>query len=112
MHELRIKQYKSSTQHPESQGALESFYQTLKTMLKTYCQQYEKDWDDGLHLVLFAKRESVQKYLGFSQFELVFGNTVRGPLKLLQEKWLIETSYLNLLGYVSDFIEKLYNACK
>ena len=112
MHELGIRQYRSTAYHPESQGALERFHQTLKTMLKTYCYQYEKDWDEGVHLVLFAAREAVQESLGFSPFELVFGHTVRGPLKLLKEKWLTETSDLNLLDYVSDFKEKLYNACK
>ncbi|KAK3106188.1 hypothetical protein FSP39_014556 [Pinctada imbricata] len=112
MHELGIRQYKSSAYHPESQGALERFHQTLKTMMKTYCHQYEKDWDEGVHLVLFAAREAVQESLGFSPFELVFGHTVRGPLKLLKEKWLTETSDLNLLDYVSNFKEKLYNACK
>ena len=65
-----------------------------------------------MHLVLFAAREAVQESLGFSPFELVFCHTVRGPLKLLREKWLTETSDLNLLDYVSTFKERLYNACK
>lgn len=71
-----------------------------------------KDWYEGVHLVLFAAREAVQESLGFIHFELVFGHTVRGHLKLLKEKCLTETSDLNLLDYVSDFKEKLYNACK
>ena len=112
MHEMGIRQYKSSAYHPESQGALERFHQTLKTMMKTYCHQYDKDWDEGVHLVLFAAREAVQESLGFSPFELVFGHTVRGPLKLLKEKWLTETSDLNLLDYVSTFKQRLYNAYK
>ena len=33
MHELGIKQYRSSAYHPESQGALERFHQTLKNMI-------------------------------------------------------------------------------
>ena len=76
MHELEIKQYKSSAYHPESQGALERFHQTLKNMIRFYCSDTEKDWDDGIHLLLFAVRESVQESLGFSPFELVFGHTV------------------------------------
>ena len=106
MHEMGIRQYKSSAYHPESQGALERFHQTLKTIMKIYCHQYEKDWDEGVHLLLFAAREAVQESLGFSPFELVFGHTVRGPLKLLKEKWLTETSDLNLLDYVSTFKER------
>ena len=88
MHELKIKQFSSSAYHPESQGALERFHQTLKTMIKTYCFDTEKCWDKGIHLLLFAARESVQESLGFSSFELVFGHTVRGPLKLFKEKFL------------------------
>ena len=83
MYELGITQYKSSVYHPESQDALERFHQTLKNMIRSYCFNTEKAWDEGKHLLLFAVRESVQEALGFSPFELVFGHTVRGPLKLL-----------------------------
>ena len=78
MHELGIKQYRSSAYHPESQGALERFHQTLKNMIRSYCFDTEKDWDEGIHLSLFAVRES----FGFNPSELVIGHTVRRPLKL------------------------------
>ena len=63
--------------------------------------------------MLFAVRESVQESLGFSTFELVFGHSVRGPLKLVKEKLLSErpTSF-NLLNYDSDFKLKLSKACE
>jgi RNase H-like domain found in reverse transcriptase/Reverse transcriptase (RNA-dependent DNA polymerase)/Integrase zinc binding domain/Integrase core domain len=113
MYELGIKQYKSSAYHPESQGALERFHQTLKNMIRSYCFDSEKDWDEGIHLLLFAVRESVQDSLGFSPFELVFGHTVRGPLKLMKEKFLsTDSSPLNLLQYVSNFRQKLSSACE
>ena len=50
-------------------------------MLKTFCLEIESDWDEGVPLALFAVREVVQESLGFSPAELVFGHTVRGPLK-------------------------------
>ena len=113
MHELGIKQYRSSAYHPESQGALERFHQTLKNMIRSYCFDTEKDWDEGIHLLLFAVRESVQESLGFSPFELVFGHSVRGPLKLLKEKFLSnDETPLNLLQYVSDFRNRLFRACE
>lgn len=112
MHELKIKQYKSTAYHPESQGALERFHQTLK-MMRTYCLETEKNWDDGVHLLLFAARESVQESLGFSPFELVFGHTVRGPLNLLKEKLLSDSgNSFDLSQYVSDFRTKLSKACE
>ena len=113
MHELGIKQYRSSAYHPESQGALERFHQTLKNMIRSYCFDTEKDWDEGIHLLLFAVRESVQESLGFSPFELLFGHSVRGPLKLLKEKFLSnDETPLNLLQYVSDFRNRLSRACE
>ena len=72
MCELGIHQYNASAYHPASQGAIERFNQTLKNMLITYCHQTGKDWDEGVHLLLFDVRDSVQESLGFSVFELVF----------------------------------------
>ena len=113
MHELGIKQYRSSAYHLGSQGALERFHQTLKNMIRSYCFETEKDWDEGIHLLLFAVRKPVQESLGFSPFELVFGHTVRGPLKLLKKKFLSQVDTpLNLLQYVSDFQSKLLTACE
>ena len=81
-------------------------------MIRSYCLDTDKNWDEGIHLLLFAVRESVQESLGFSPFELVFGHTVRGPLKLLKEKFLSEDDpKLNLLDYVSDFRHRLSSAC-
>lgn len=79
--ELRVEHQISSAYHPESQGALERFHQTLKSMLRTYCVETGKDWVDGLHLLMLAIRSTVQESLGFSPAELVFGHTVRGPLR-------------------------------
>lgn len=59
VYQLGIKQITSSAYHPESQGTLERFHSTLKTMIRTYCFENEKDWDEGVHLLLFAARESV-----------------------------------------------------
>ena len=110
MYELGIKQFTSSAYHPQSQGALERFHQTLKSMLRTYCYEQDKDWDEGIHLLLFAAREAVQESLGFSPFELVFGREVRGPLKLLKESWLDEDHQVNLLEQVTQLRQRMMRA--
>lgn len=43
-----IKHIMSSPYHPESQGALERFHQTLKSMLRKHCHGSQKDWDGGI----------------------------------------------------------------
>ena len=110
MERLGIRHAVSSAYHPQSQGALERYHQTLKNILRTYCFEHSDDWDRGIPFALFATREAVQESLGFSPFELVFGHTVRGPLKLLQETWLSSTEDTGLLAYVENFKNRLYNA--
>ena len=69
-------------------------------MMRSYCCDTEKDWDEGIHLLLFAVREPVQESLCFSTFDLIFGNTVHGPLKILKEKFLSqEDTHLNMSTY-------------
>lgn len=106
--QLKIERNVASAYHPESQGALERFHQTLKSMLRIYCLELGKDWEEGVPWLVFAYREAVQESLGFSPAELVFAHTVRGPLALLKEKWLNDSPQHNLLNYVSsapDYIE-------
>ena len=111
--ELGIEQIKSTAYHPETQGALERFHQTLKNMIRCYCEQNDKDWDEGIPLLLFGAREVVQESLGFSPFELVFGRDVRGPLKLLRETVLDDQEEPNdILTYTTLLKERLQNACR
>ena len=112
MYQLGINHYTSSAYHPQSQGALERYHQTLKTMIKKFCLENDKDWDEGIHMLLFATREVVQESLGFSPFELVFGHTVRGPLKMVKEEWLKENPSHNVLDFVSEVKYKLHKACE
>ncbi|XP_071956866.1 KRAB-A domain-containing protein 2-like [Antedon mediterranea] len=104
LEQLCVTHIRSSAYHPQSQGALERFHQTHKNMIKTYCFQCEKEWDEGVPLLLFAVRETVQESLGFSPFELVYGHSVRGPLKIVKERLLgnAEES-VSILEYVSEF---------
>ncbi|KAL6471399.1 hypothetical protein MHYP_G00200490 [Metynnis hypsauchen] len=110
MSELKVKHQVSSAYHPESQGALERFHQTFKTMLRSYCLEVGKDWDEGIPLLLFALRDKVQESTGFSPNALVFGRSVRGPLKLLYEQWLASPSTHSsdtVDNYVSNLREHL-----
>ena len=115
MKELGIKHIMATAYRPQSQGALERYHQTLKNMIKKYCLESEKDWDQGIHMLLFATREVVQESLGFSPFELVFGHTVRGPLQTIKEQWLGAEGRQtdeNILDHVKTFRYQLYKAGK
>lgn len=104
---LGVRQYRSTAYHPESQGAVERFHQTLKTMCRSFVLETGKDWDEGIHLLLFAIRDSVQESLGFTPFQLVYGHEVRGPLKALKECFLDESAAMPLAAYVKRFRERM-----
>ncbi len=48
MQQLKVKYNISRANHPQSQGGLERFHQTLKSNLRLYCVQLDCDWEDGL----------------------------------------------------------------
>ena len=63
MHELGIKQYRSSAYHPESQCALERFHQALKNMIRSYCFDTERD---GMKVYTFYFLQFVNLYRSLS----------------------------------------------
>ncbi len=77
----------SSAHHSQSQGALEQHHQTLKTMLRTFCLDNDKDWDEAVPYVMFVVQEEPTKSLGLLPNHLVFGHHVRGPLDVVRDPW-------------------------
>ncbi|XP_068236908.1 uncharacterized protein [Palaemon carinicauda] len=73
--ELNIKQTLSSAYRPESQGALERWHQTFKSMLRKLCVESQLEWEEGINFLLFAIREVPHESLGFSPYEMLFGRT-------------------------------------
>lgn len=105
---LNIQHNISSAYHPESQGALERYHQTLKSMICAYCFELVRDWEEGIPWLLFASREVVQESMGFSPAELVFGHRPQGPLPMLNEKWLGDVKQTSFPEYVTKFRTRLY----
>ena len=105
--ELNIEQIFGVAYRPQTQGAIERFHSTLKSTIKKYIFENEKDWSEGLPFLLFAVRSSVHDSLGYSPNELVFGHNVRGPLGLFKEQCLSEPKTTNILDYVVKMRERL-----
>ena len=88
---LSMKQLTSTPYHPICNGLVERFNDTLKQMLKRLCADEPQDWDSYVSALLFAYREVPQEStVFFSPFELLYGRTVRGPMKILKAMWTQE----------------------
>ena len=84
---LHIQPIRTTPYHPQTDGLVERFNQTLKMMLRKISGKEGKDWDKLLPYLLFAYREVPQASTGFSPFELLYGHQVCGPLSVLSESW-------------------------
>jgi len=61
-------------------------------MIRSLSDKFENSWDECLPWILFEFREIPVQSLGFSQFELLFGRKIGGPLSLLKSTWLSQAS--------------------
>ncbi|KAL1282699.1 hypothetical protein QQF64_001502 [Cirrhinus molitorella] len=84
---LGVKQLRTTVYHPQTDGLVERFNQTLKQMLRRVAAEDRRDWDLMLPYVLFGIREVPQASTGFTPFELLFGRQPRGLLDVAKEGW-------------------------
>ena len=105
---LHVHPIRTTPYHPQTDGLVERFNQTLKAMLRKTSLSEGKDWDKLIPYLLFAYREVPQASTGFSPFELLYGRSVRGPLDVLKEAWESEKrSKESVVSHVLSVRDKL-----
>ena len=62
----------SSAYHPQTNGLVERFNQTLQRSLVKFVNNNQTDWDEKLDGFLFAYRTSQQKSSSYTPFELMY----------------------------------------
>ena len=79
---LELKQLPMSGGDPQSDGLVERFNRTLKTMLMKLVEKKGKNWDKLLGLILLAYRTSLHSSSGETPFFLMYGHDCRIPTGL------------------------------
>ncbi len=108
--QLGITAVRTSPYHPQTDGLVERFNQTLKRMLRKFVADTGCDWDKWLPFILFAYREVPQASTGFSPFELLYGWQVQGPLDLLKKAWMApadKTEERSIVKFVLEMRNRL-----
>ena len=103
-----IKHVTSVPYHPESQGAVERYHQTLKAMLNACALENPKIWHSLVPQLLFCTRTTIHNSLGFTPGELVFGHKMRGPLEVLKNRYLDTEPESSILDQINDMKENHY----
>ena len=101
---LQVCSIRTSPYHPQTDGLVERFNQTLKSMIQKTVTGKGKDWNKLLPYLLFAYREVPQDSTGFSPFELLYGRNVHGPLDALLAG---SAGDKNILSYIMLMRERL-----
>ena len=112
---LSIKGLTSTPYHPICNGLVERWNITLKSLLKSLCQDQPKQCHRLISPVLFAYREDPQESAGFSPFLLLYGHSVKGPQMILKELWTKEMNIPEVKSsyeYVTELQELLEDSLK
>ena len=105
---LHVHPIRTSPYHPQTDGLVERFNKTLKSMLRKAAVSEGKDWDKMLPYLLFAYREVPQASTGFSPFELLYGHPVNGPLDVLRKAWEVgKRSDESVVSHVLSMRDKM-----
>ena len=75
---FRIRQFKTTAFHPQSNGSIERSYNVLGVYLKQFVSEIA-EWDDWLELATFSYNTSVHEGTKCTPYELVFGKLARLP---------------------------------
>ncbi|OMJ15111.1 Retrovirus-related Pol polyprotein from transposon [Smittium culicis] len=76
---FNIKHSFSSPYHPETNGLVERFNRTLKSIIRSYINSKQTNWDENLSSIIFAYVSSTQSTTKISPFELVYERKPRLP---------------------------------
>ncbi len=84
---LKVKQFRTSIYHPQTDGLVERFNQTLKHILRRVVAEDGHDWNLMLLYIFFGIQEVPQASTEFTPFKLLFGHQHRGLLNFSKEAW-------------------------
>lgn len=78
---LGIQKLNTTACHPQCDRLTERFNRTLKTMLRKHADLYGKQWDQYLHGVLWAYRNTPHEATAEKPSYLLFGHDCRYPIE-------------------------------
>ncbi|GFO36843.1 Zinc finger protein [Plakobranchus ocellatus] len=104
---MGIQRRLSAPYHAQSNGMVERFNGSLKTMLRKLCAEKPQTWDKMIPAVLFAYRENPNVTTGYPPFMLMYGRRVRGPADMIADQYIGQQNTLKEAAFVHEYAKNL-----
>ncbi len=78
---MQTKRVATTAYHPKTNGRIERFWGSLKTMLRMYVDQDQQNWDDVLPIVTYSYNSGIRTATGFSPYQMTFGREPLMPIE-------------------------------
>ena len=114
---LGITKTRTTAYHPQSNGMIERFNQTLETMLSKYVSENHRDWDRFLPLVMLSYRGSTHDSTGFSPALMFLGWEPRLPIDLMigsppGDTYCSSTSYTDYIELMQHKMHQVHDLAR
>lgn len=109
VHKLRTTPY-----HPQCDGQTERFNRTLISMLRTFVNENQDDWDLLLNKLAFAYRTAVHRATGYTPFEMVYGRQPKLPIDLFYENCSdpLELDWAEYVKQMKDRLKQIFETVR
>ncbi|GFO46495.1 hypothetical protein PoB_007300000 [Plakobranchus ocellatus] len=104
---MGIQRRLSTPYHAQSNGMVERFNGSLKTMLRKLCADKPQTWDKMIPAFLFAYREIPNVTTGYPPFMLMYGRRVRGPADMIADQYIGQQNTLKEAAFVHEYAKNL-----
>jgi len=79
---LDVKKTRTTAYHPQSDGMVERFNQTLEAQLSKFADHNQRDWDQHIPFLLMAYRSAVHDTTGNTPAKMMLGRDLKLPVDL------------------------------
>ena len=103
---LGIRRVKTTAHHAQSNGVVEIFNKTLKTSLRIWANENQKDWDEYIAFALFAYNTSFHSILRETPYYLNHGRQAKDITDELTESDYYRNASIH--AYAKELTDKLF----
>jgi hypothetical protein len=103
---LGVKRVKTAAHHPQSNGVVEVFNKTLKSTLRIWAKENQRDWDELLPFAVYAYNTSFHSVLRETPYYLTHGHQPRDITD-----GIVESDYYrnaSIHAYAKSLVDRLH----